>query len=154
MDALTLLKEDHRTVSDIFDKYKKTGDRALKTREKLVRQMITELSAHAFIEEHVFYPAIREADAELEDEVLESMEEHHIVKWVLAELDRLDPSAESFHPKVTVLMENVEHHVQEEEKHMFPRVRKVLSKADLDDLGERLAQAKAEAPAQPELARA
>lgn len=151
MDALNLLKDDHQRVSGIFEEYRKTTDRAKKTRQKLVQQMIGELSAHAYIEEHVFYPAVKEAGGDLEDEVLEAVEEHHIVKWVLSELSALDPEAENFDAKVTVLMENVEHHVEEEEKTMFPAVRKALSKPELEDLGERLDQVKRQAPRQPEL---
>jgi hemerythrin superfamily protein len=83
--------------------------------------MIKELTTHAFIEETIFYPAAREAVPETQEHVLESVEEHHVVAWLLSELRRLDPGEETFNAKVTVLIENVRHHVEEEEKDWFPR---------------------------------
>jgi hemerythrin superfamily protein len=80
MDALTLLKNDHERVEMLFRKFQDTGDRALKTREKLVNEMIEDLSIHAVIEEQVFYPAVRTKVPDLQDDVLEAIEEHHIVK--------------------------------------------------------------------------
>jgi hemerythrin superfamily protein len=79
MDAITLLKADHKTVEGLFKKFEKAGDNAFKTKRDLVDKIIEELSVHAAIEEAVFYPAVREADEEIEDDVLESLEEHHIV---------------------------------------------------------------------------
>jgi hemerythrin superfamily protein len=151
MDALALLKEDHRTVSGLFEQFRGASDRARKTKERLARKMVEELSVHAYLEEHLFYPAVRAAGGELEDEVLEAIEEHHIVKWVLSEIEKLDPAAESFDAKVTVLMENVEHHVKEEERTLFPAVRKALSRQELAELGERMAAQKQGAPRRPEL---
>src|SRR5437016_6282138 len=120
MDAITLLKQDHKRVEELFRRFEKAGDRAHKTKRKLVDRMIEDLSVHASIEETVFYPATREARRETEDQVLESLEEHHLVKVVLAELQRMDPQDERFDAKVTVMIENVRHHVQEEEKDLFP----------------------------------
>jgi hypothetical protein len=84
-----------------------------------------------------------------EDITLESLEEHHIVKWVLSELAGLDPRDERFDPKVTVLIENVRHHVVEEEKELFPKLRSELSRMALADLGDALAEAKKSAPTDP-----
>jgi len=138
MDALTLLKEDHRTVEALFKKFEALGDKALKAKRKLVDQMVKELSMHAVIEEQVFYPAVRERVGALEDEVLEALEEHHVAKWLLSELDGLPADAERFDAKVSVLMENVRHHVKEEEKTLFPQVKRALKPADLKALGELL----------------
>jgi hemerythrin superfamily protein len=149
MDALTLLKEDHRTVEALFKKFESLGDRALKAKRKLVDQMVRELSVHAVIEEQVFYPAVRERVQKLEDEVLEALEEHHVAKWLLSELDGLPPEAERFDAKVSVLMENVRHHVKEEEKTLFPQVKRALKPADLKSLGELLEAAKKAAPTRP-----
>ena len=124
---LRLLKNDHRTVEQLFTRYEATTDRADKTRRELVDEIIRELSIHAAIEEQVFYPAVRLAVPDAEDEVLEGLEEHHIVKWTLSELQSLDPDAERFHAKVTVLMESVRHHVEDEEGEMFPKVRDAVS---------------------------
>ena len=149
MDAIELLKNDHRTVERLFSRYEDTTDQAEKTRDDLAHDMIHELSVHAVIEEEVFYPAVRLAVPDEEGDVLEALEEHHIVKWTLSELEKLDSTDERFHPKVTVLIEMVRHHVEEEEGEMFPQVRKALSDAQLDDLGNRLDAAKAKAPTHP-----
>lgn len=149
MDAITLLKNDHRTVEGLFKKYEATGDRAHKTRRTLVDTIIRELSVHATIEEQVFYPGARSAAKGTTDVVLESLEEHHIVKWTLSELEDMDPTDERFHAKVTVLMESVRHHVKEEEQELFPKVRKALSRSALQDLGDRMEAAKAIAPTRP-----
>jgi hemerythrin superfamily protein len=149
MDAITLLREDHRTVEKLFKEFEKAGPRAGKTKAKLVKQIIRELSIHAAIEETVFYPAVREAVEEIEDEVLEGLEEHHIVKWVLSELEGMTPDDERFDAKVTVLIENVRHHVQEEQDDMFPDVRKALGRKRLAELGEALEKAKKAVPTRP-----
>ena len=135
MDAITLLKDDHRTVEQLFKRYEKAGDRAHAEKRKVVDRVIEELSKHAAIEEQLFYPVTRKTVKGVEDMALESMEEHHIVKWVLSELDGMDPEDERFDAKVTVLIENVRHHVKEEEGEYFPKVRDELGRAALADIG-------------------
>jgi hemerythrin superfamily protein len=149
VDAIVLLKNDHKTVEKLFKQFEKAGDEAYAEKRKLAEQMIEELSVHAFIEEQLFYPAARAAVPETEDHVLESLEEHHIVKWVLAELQGMDPKDERFDAKVTVLTENVRHHVEEEEQEWFPEVRKGMGRKALQELGERMEQAKKTAPRDP-----
>ncbi|MGZ4485851.1 MAG: hemerythrin domain-containing protein [Nocardioidaceae bacterium] len=149
MDAIVLLKDDHKTVEKLFKQFEKAGDDAHKTKRDLVDRIIEELSVHAFIEEQIFYPVAREAVPETENHVLESLEEHHIVKWVLEELRGMDPEDERFDAKVTVLMENVRHHVEEEEQEWFPEVRKQMGRKRLQELGEQMEQAKAAAPRDP-----
>jgi hemerythrin superfamily protein len=148
-DAISLLKDDHRHVEELFSRFEGLGDRAQKSKTDIVQQVIEALSAHAAIEEQIFYPAVRRAVRDLEDEVLESLEEHHIVKWTLSELEGMSAQDERFQAKVMVLMESVRHHVREEEKDMFPRVRKALSAAQLQQLGDRLRAAKQLAPSRP-----
>lgn len=147
MDAIALLKDDHKRVNELFKKFEAASERAYKTKRKLVDQMIQELTVHAHIEEQLFYPAARQAD---EDMVLEAEEEHHIVKWTLDELTKMEPQDERFKAKVTVLIENVRHHVKEEEKEMLPKIRKAMRRAELKELGERMAQAKQTAPTRPQ----
>jgi hemerythrin superfamily protein len=147
-DALKLLKQDHDEVRELFRRFDDAGDRAHKTKARIVRQLIEDLAKHSAIEEQIFYPAVRELTEE-EEEVLEGLEEHHIVKWTLSELDGMHPQDERFDAKVTVLKELVLHHAREEERDMFPQVRKALSPADLRDLGEQLRQAKEVAPTRP-----
>ena len=106
-------------------------------------------SQHAAIEEQLFYPVARATVPDTEDVALESLEEHNIVKWVLADLEKMPAQHERFDAKVTVMMENVRHHVREEEKAMFPEVRKAMDRPMLNELGDRLAVAKKTAPTRP-----
>jgi hemerythrin superfamily protein len=149
MDAITMLKTDHKTVEKLFKQYEKAGDRAFAKKRQLVDRIIEELSMHAAIEEQLFYPVARATVPGTEDIALESLEEHHIIKWVLSELETMAPEDERFEPKVTVLIENVRHHVQEEEDDFFPKVRDELGRAALNDLAEALAQMKKVAPTHP-----
>jgi hemerythrin superfamily protein len=148
-DAIVLLKNDHKDVEKLFKQYEKLGDSAYVSKRKLVDQIIEKLSVHAAIEEQHFYPAVRTASEDLEDTVLEGLEEHHVVKWTLSELTDLPPTDERFHPKVTVLIESVRHHVAEEEEDLFPEVRQALGRKALVELGDVLEQAKTVAPVQP-----
>jgi hemerythrin superfamily protein len=148
-DAITLLREDHRTVEKLFKSFEKAGPNALKTKARLVEGMIRELTIHASIEEQIFYPGIRQEASDLGADVLEALEEHHVVKWLLSELDGLDPTAERFNAKVTVMIESVRHHVREEEGELFPAVRKELSRQALVAMGDALVAAKKGAPTKP-----
>ncbi len=148
-DALVILKNDHRTVEKLFKSYERASERAYKTMRRLVDEMITELSVHAFIEEHVLYPAAKAEVPEAVDDVLEAVEEHHVVKWQLQELVGLDPEDERFRPKVTVLIENVRHHVREEETEFFPLLRSEMERRRLLELGDELEAMKRSAPELP-----
>jgi hemerythrin superfamily protein len=148
-DAIAILKADHRAVEKLFVSYEKVGDRAYKTKRRLVDQMIDALSVHAFVEEQVFYPAVRNEVAGATGDVLEALEEHHIVKWELQELLDLDADDERFTAKVAVLSENVRHHVKEEERSLFPRLRSNVPKARLQELGSDLEEAKVAALHRP-----
>jgi hemerythrin superfamily protein len=149
VDAIVLLKNDHKTVEKLFKQFEKAGDDAPQKKRDLVDQIIEELSVHAYVEEQVFYPEARKAVPETEDHVLESLEEHHIVKWVLQELQGMDPADERFDAKVSVLIENVRHHVEEEEQDWFPKVRKAMGRKRLQELAERLEETKKAAPRTP-----
>ena len=149
MDAITLLKTDHAEVEKLFKTYEKLGDRALKSKQRTVSSIIKALSVHAAIEEQVFYPAVRNEVEKAEDDVLEAIEEHHIVKWVLSELEHLSPDAQNYDAKVSVLMENVRHHVKEEETALFPTVRKALGRKALGEIGDALEASKKLAPTKP-----
>jgi len=149
MDAITLLKNDHKAVKRLFRQFEKLGDNAVKSRRELVEKMIEELSVHAAIEEQLFYPTVRESVPETEDHVLESLEEHHVVKWTLSELVDMKGDEERFEAKVTVLIESVEHHAGEEEDDLFPLVRKAMGRKELADLGAAMEKAKRTAPTRP-----
>jgi len=149
MDAITLLKNDHKTVERLFKQFEKAGDRASVEKRRIVDRIIEELSVHASIEEQYFYPATRATVPKTETIVLESLEEHHVVKWLLSELVDLDPTNERFDAKVTVLIESVRHHVEEEEGEYFPMVRAQLGRSALTDMGNTMAEAKKSAPTRP-----
>src|SRR5262245_20038823 len=149
MDAITMLKDDHKTVEQLFRRYEKAGDRAYAEKRNIVERFTEALSVHAAIEEQLFYPVVRATVPGTEDMALESLEEHHIVKWVLAELEHMDPGDERFDAKVTVLIENVRHHVREEEQELFPRVRDELGRDALSHLGDAMVEARKTAPTHP-----
>jgi hemerythrin superfamily protein len=150
MDAIALLKDDHKAVEKLFKQFEKLGDDASPASKKnIVDQVITLLTQHAHIEENIFYPAARTAAPDTKEHVLESVEEHHVVAWMLSELRGADPSDEAYEAKMTVLMENVRHHVEEEEKEWFPQVRKAMPRQQLQDLSDRMQAAKADAPSNP-----
>jgi iron-sulfur cluster repair protein YtfE (RIC family) len=150
VDAITLLKDDHKAVEKLFKEFENAGVGAVEARRKLVDQMIEELTTHAYIEETVFYPAARKGAPDTTDHVLASVEEHHVVVWMLSELGGMDPADERFTPaKVTVLIENVRHHVEEEEQAWFPLVGKAMGRKILQQIGEELVDAKSRAPKDP-----
>lgn len=140
MNALELLKTDHQKVKALFEKAE--GSKNEKQQKQLFEQIKAELETHTHIEETIFYPAVAKNE-DLKDMVLESLEEHKQVKTLLREMENLTSDSEKFEPKLKVLMENVEHHaVEEEEGNMFPKVRKFLNSAELEQLGQELESAK------------
>jgi hemerythrin superfamily protein len=149
MDAITLLKDDHQRVEKLFKRFEAAGDRAYAEKRQVVDKIIEELSVHAAIEEQLFYPVTKATVPPVEDVVLESLEEHHVVKILLAEIQHMDPQHERFDAKVTVLIENVRHHVEEEEGEYFPKVRDALGRNALGELGDAMEAAKATAPTRP-----
>jgi hemerythrin superfamily protein len=140
MDALELLKEDHQKVKELFEEAEGTEDS--KEKNRIFGEIQRELETHARIEETIFYPAMQQHE-ELKEMVLESIEEHRQIKTLLKEIDNLKSDSEKFEPKLKVLMENVEHHAEEEEEgKMFPKVREICSAEDLEELGQELEAAK------------
>jgi hypothetical protein len=137
MDAFILLKNDHKTVAALFEKIEPTTERAVKTREEAFGKLKEALDVHAHIEETILYPVLKK-EAATRDITFEGVEEHHVVKSLLAELAGMAVDSEKWTAKVKVLQENVEHHVEEEETRMFKLAREVLTKEEIDDLGNRL----------------
>jgi hemerythrin superfamily protein len=139
MDALELLKQDHREVKELFQEAESADGRQ---KNAVVDRIKKALQTHTRIEEGVFYPAMEKTE-ELKDIVLESYEEHKQVKNLLSEMDALVSDSEKFEPKLKVLKEKVEHHAEEEEEgKMFPKARKLFDKAALEKLGQELEAAK------------
>lgn len=141
MNAFTLLKTDHETVAGILASIEETTERAVKGRDELFARLKAELDLHARIEEEIFYPALEEAE-ETRDVTLEAYEEHRLVKQLLSELEAESKDTEEWTAKFTVLKENIEHHVEEEEGEMFKQARSVLSEEEIETLGNRLQEAK------------
>jgi hemerythrin superfamily protein len=137
MDAITLLKDDHVKVKKLLEELDATTERGVKTREQLFAKVRRELTIHETIEEEIFYPALKE-HPKSKDLVLEAYEEHHVVDTVMAEIVDLAFDDETWGAKLTVMKENVEHHIEEEEDEMFPQARQVFDKAELEELGERM----------------
>jgi hemerythrin superfamily protein len=140
VNALDLLKNDHRKVSALFEQFEDAeGD----LKVALAQQICTELTVHAMCEEKLFYPAARKAlDDDSEDLVDEAAVEHRSLKMLIAEIDGQAADDKLFEANVTVLKEYVEHHVKEEENEMFPKLES--SELDLEALGQRLMQMKTE----------
>lgn len=148
-DAIVLLKGDHKDIRKVFNEFEKTGDRAHVAQGRLVDRMIELLTVHTYIENEVMYPRVRQLLPDLEDDVLESYEEHHVADLLVVELAALKPTDERFTAKTTVLIENVRHHMDEEEQEWFPRVREGLGRKVLQELGAEMLEAKKKAPRRP-----
>ena len=147
MDAIALLKQDHKAVKALLTELADTTNRALKTRTELLQKIATEIKAHATIEEEIFYPAFKAAGEKADDGKMffEALEEHRAAgDLVLPDLLKTDVQSDQFGGRAKVLKELIEHHADEEEKEMFPRARELMDKAQLEQLGERMAQRKAE----------
>ena len=154
MDAITILRDDHDNVRKLFREFEGAGDDAKNEKRGIVDKIIEELTVHAFIEEELFYPAVRQLEPQgsgepPEELVKEAEEEHAQVKTLLAELETMSPEDEYFDAKVTVVIDNVKHHAEEEEEEMFPKVREAVGRNDLQELGERMLEAKKRAPRLP-----
>jgi hemerythrin superfamily protein len=141
-DAVAMLIADHKKVKALFKQFaalKDDGDEAEK--QEVVEQICQELTVHASIEEEVFYPAVREAIDE-PDLMDEALVEHAGAKDLIAQLQEMTPGDDLYDAKVTVLGEQIDHHVEEEEGDMFPKAKK--SKIDLEQLGTQMAERKEE----------
>jgi hypothetical protein len=141
MDAFTLLKADHERVAGILNSIEETTERAVKGRDELFTRLKAELDLHAQIEEAILYPALEKTE-EAHEITLEAYEEHRLVKQLLTELEAEPKDTEEWTAKFSVLKENVEHHVEEEEGEMFKKARQALSKEEIEMLGEQLQAAK------------
>ena len=149
-DAITLLTDDHKKVKKLFKDFEKLkeDDGSAKDKAALVKEICTELSVHAKVEEEIFYPAVREA---IDDEDLmdEAEVEHAGAKDLIAQLESMKPGDDQYDAKVTVLGEYIDHHVKEEQEEMFAKAKK--AKVDMAGLGEQIAARKEELLADPSL---
>ena len=148
-DAIVMLKQDHQQIRKAFSDFRKAGPNAVKRKGQLVDKIIELLTVHTYLENEVMYPRVRDLLPEVEDDVLESYEEHHVADLLVVELAAMKPDHERFDAKTTVLIENVEHHIEEEEQEWFPKVRQGLGRKVLQEIGAEMAERRAKAPTRP-----
>jgi hemerythrin superfamily protein len=141
-NAIAMLTADHREVEELFEQFEKLTDRAKARKKKIADQICTALTVHTQIEEEIFYPSVREEIGEAADLLDEAEVEHASAKDLVMQIQEMDPDDELYDAKVKVLSEQIAHHVEEEEKELFPKVKK--SELDLDALGEEMAMRKDE----------
>ena len=143
MDAITLLKDDHEKMKKLLSELESTTERGVKTREELFAKVRDELTVHEAIEEEIFYPALKE-HPKTKEITLEAYEEHHVVDMDMAEIETVAFDDEQWGAKFKVMKENIEHHIEEEEKEMFAKVRQAFERDELEQLGEQMAARKAQ----------
>jgi hemerythrin superfamily protein len=149
MNAIALLKADHRAVEQLFDKLAGLNGKSARNKKSIVEKIIRELSIHAAIEEQIFYPTVRREIPEEREMVLESLEEHNVIKWELDAIQSSKVSDAHLDARIKVLKDAVMRHVEEEENDLFPMVREEMEASKLADIGRRLEQAKKIAPTRP-----
>lgn len=143
MDAISLLKEDHDRVKKLLIELDSTTERGVKTRDELFTKIRHELQVHEAIEEEIFYPALKE-HPKTKELVLEAYEEHNVVNMIMQEIEDVPYDDETWGAKLTVMKENLEHHIDEEESEMFKQARRVFDKNELGELGDRMQARKEE----------
>jgi hemerythrin-like domain-containing protein len=143
MDAMSLLKEDHQKVKKMLGELESTTERGVKTREELFTKVKQELVVHEAIEEEIFYPALKQ-HPKTKEIALEGYEEHHVVDTVMAEIEGVAYDDEKWGAKFTVMKENLEHHIEEEEGEMFKQAKQVFDEDELTQLGESMLARKEE----------
>ncbi|WP_214366584.1 hemerythrin domain-containing protein [Pseudonocardia sp. H11422] len=148
-DAIVLLREDHKEIRKLFREFQGAGENARKKKEKTVKKILEALTVHTYIENECLYPATRELLPDLSDDVLESYEEHHVADVLCTELAAMSADDERFAAKTTVLIENVLHHIEEEEQGWFPKVREGLGRKKLQEIGAEMIEMKKTAPRSP-----
>jgi hemerythrin superfamily protein len=148
-DAIVLLKNDHKEVKKLFRDFEAAGENATKKKGDLVAKIIELLTVHTYIENEIMYPEVRRLVPDIEEDILESFEEHHVADVLCMELFAMKPENERFDAKTTVLIESVSHHIEEEEQEWFPKVREALGRKQLGELGDRMLAAKQKAPRSP-----
>ena len=148
-DAIVILKNDHKAMRKLFKAFQAAGDDDTDRKGAIVKDIIEALTVHTYLENEVMYPEVRKLLPDLEDDVLESYEEHHVADLLCAELHTMKPDDERFDAKTTVLIENVTHHIEEEEQEWFPQVRGGLGRKQLQELGARMQELREKAPRSP-----
>ena len=139
-NATQMIRQDHKKVEGLFKKFEQT--KGSQAKRRLADNAMAELEVHAALEEEIFYPAVKNEVDDGSSMVQEAIEEHQTVKQLISELKRMEEADEEFESQFSQLMENVQHHVEEEESEMLPKVEE--SELDLNSLGQQMAQRKQE----------
>jgi hemerythrin-like domain-containing protein len=142
-----MLMDDHAKLKKLLAELETTTERGVKTREELFAKIKRELTVHEIIEEEIFYPALK-AHPKAKDIVLEGYEEHGVVDILMGELTDLPYDDETWGPKAKVMIENIEHHIEEEEGEMFEKARSVFDRSELNELGDAMGARRVKAMAQ------
>ena len=139
MNAIELLKQDHRAVRDLFKSHEAAGDRATTEKRTIADKIFKDLEVHTQIEEEIFYPAARGAGTEQTEKLVpEAYEEHKVAKNLISQLRATSVESEEWDAKMKVLSESVDHHIEEEQNELFPEVQKTLGNAYMRELGEKM----------------
>jgi hemerythrin-like domain-containing protein len=148
-DAIVMLREDHKEIRRLFRDVRALGPDATASKARLAQQILEALTVHTYIENEIMYPRMRKLVPDVDAEILESYEEHHVADVLATELGAMPPEADHFDAKLKVLMENVEHHIEEEEGSWFPTVREALGRNALQEIGQEMLEAREHAPRRP-----
>ena len=148
-DAIVILKDEHKEIRRAFRDFERTSAPETAARGEIAGRIIAMLTAHTYIENEVMYPRVRDLVPRLEQDVLKSYEEHHVADLLVQEISSLEPYDERFSAKMAVLMENVEHHMDEEDTEWFPKVREALGRKTLQEIGRDLLRVREDAPTRP-----
>jgi hemerythrin superfamily protein len=146
-DAIVILKNDHKEMRKLFRDFQRA--KSQRQQGEVAERILEELTVHTYIENECMYPVSRELVPDVEDDILEAFEEHHVADVLAYELSMMRTEDERFEAKMTVLIENVTHHMEEEEQELFPLVREKLGRKKLVELGERLTELRDGAPRTP-----
>ncbi len=141
MNGLDLLKDDHRRVEKLLEELDDTSEDDIERRRELFRRLTDDMQAHEIIEEEILYPALKD-HSRAREVVLEGYEEHHVVDTIMGELDDVPFDDETWAAKFSVMKENIEHHIEEEEEDMFEKAEDIFEPDELEELGERMARRK------------
>jgi hemerythrin superfamily protein len=150
MNAVALLKADHRAILDVLEKLDQLeGKSRDRMKKALVEKLVRDVSMHAAIEEEVFYPAVKSGISGAGPQVMKCLEEHSVIKWELAAISALHMGDERFAAKLAVLKDALVHHIEGEEEDLFPKVRETFGAVKLNAMGRALERARKTAPTRP-----
>ncbi len=153
VNALEVIRGDHDDFRELLNRYEEVDPDDHSAKRSLVDELIAVVVPHSVMEERSFYPFVREQVPELDDELREGVEEHHVLEVIMQELKQLDATDEQFDAKVEVFAENLLHHIHEEEDELFPKVRRRIPAQRLEELASDLRATKEQAPTEPDPAR-